>query len=316
MVTAVVLIKAETDKVPELAQTMAELEGVSEVFSVAGQYDLVALVRVRENEDLARVISEKMRKLPGITGSETLISFKVYSKQDLDAGFQLALGDVLQAFVDRQLERSAARRCALEAAEHMTARVVLHDQLAFVSAHDLVVGGFEALEADVVEPDVSKRVRAKLLVPLPVVSRLCGTQVRIDRHLGVDDNRRVAGEADDHVRRLSRAGSGDRLRLFFEIAVLQHPRHLDDAAQLHLAPAAARVRRAQRLGQAVGRLAQLFLREHEAAQLRRHGLIRTRTIAVCRGDLDLHFVQRLAHRLEKRLGALHEVRAILAQCLL
>ena len=91
MVTAVVLIKAETDKVPELAQAMAELEGVSEVFSVAGQYDLVALVRVRENEDLARVISEKMRKLPGITGSETLISFKVYSKQDLDAGFQLGL---------------------------------------------------------------------------------------------------------------------------------------------------------------------------------------------------------------------------------
>jgi len=91
MVTAVVLIKAETDKVPELAQTMAELEGVSEVFSVAGQYDLVALVRVRENEDLARVISERMRKLPGITGSETLISFKVYSKQDLDAAIQLGL---------------------------------------------------------------------------------------------------------------------------------------------------------------------------------------------------------------------------------
>ena len=88
MVTAVVLIKAETDKVPELAQTMAELEGVSEVFSVAGQYDLVALVRVRENEDLARVISEKMRKLPGITGSETLISFRVYTKQDRDSGCQ------------------------------------------------------------------------------------------------------------------------------------------------------------------------------------------------------------------------------------
>jgi DNA-binding Lrp family transcriptional regulator len=75
MVTAVVLIKAETGKVPELAQTMAELEGVSEVFSVAGQYDLVALVRVSENEDLARVISEKMRRLQGITSSETLISF-------------------------------------------------------------------------------------------------------------------------------------------------------------------------------------------------------------------------------------------------
>ncbi len=61
MVTAVVLIKAETARVPELAGQLADLEGVSEVFSVAGQYDLVALVRVRENEDLARVISEKMR---------------------------------------------------------------------------------------------------------------------------------------------------------------------------------------------------------------------------------------------------------------
>ena len=91
MVSAVVLIKAATDKVPELAQTMAELEGVTEVFSVAGQYDLVALVRVRENEDLARVISEKMRKLPGITSSETLIAFKVYSRRDIEAAFQLGL---------------------------------------------------------------------------------------------------------------------------------------------------------------------------------------------------------------------------------
>ena len=91
MVTAVVLLTAATDKVPELAQTMSELEGVSEVFSVAGQYDLVALVRVRENEDLARVISEKMRKLPGITSSETLISFKVYSRKDIEAAFQLGL---------------------------------------------------------------------------------------------------------------------------------------------------------------------------------------------------------------------------------
>ena len=91
MVTAVVLIKAETDKVSELAQQLAELEGVSEVFSVAGQYDLVALVRVKENDDLARVISEKMRKLPGITSSETLIAFKVYSRQDIEAAFSLGL---------------------------------------------------------------------------------------------------------------------------------------------------------------------------------------------------------------------------------
>ncbi|MBP9593185.1 MAG: Lrp/AsnC ligand binding domain-containing protein [Steroidobacteraceae bacterium] len=91
MVTAVVLIKARTDRVTALAEQMAELEGVSEVFSVAGQYDLVALVRVRENEDLARVISDRMRKLPGITSSETLIAFKVYSRKDLEAAFSLGL---------------------------------------------------------------------------------------------------------------------------------------------------------------------------------------------------------------------------------
>ena len=73
MVTAVVLIKAETDKVSELAQQLAELEGVSEVFSVAGQYDLVALVRVKENEDLALVISEViMPRVDGFTLAKIL----------------------------------------------------------------------------------------------------------------------------------------------------------------------------------------------------------------------------------------------------
>lgn len=91
MVTAVVLIKAQTDKVTALAEQMADIDGVSEVFSVAGQYDLVALVRVRENEDLARVISDKVRKLPGIVSSETLIAFKVYSKKDIEAAFSLGL---------------------------------------------------------------------------------------------------------------------------------------------------------------------------------------------------------------------------------
>lgn len=91
MVTAVVLIKAQTDKVTALAEQLADLEGVTEVFSVAGQYDLVALVRVRENEDLAKVISDRMRKLPGITSSETLIAFKVYSKKDIEAAFSLGL---------------------------------------------------------------------------------------------------------------------------------------------------------------------------------------------------------------------------------
>ena len=74
-VNAVVMIKAETSLINELAEQLAELPGVAEVFSVAGQYDLVALVRVRENEELADVISNRMRKLTGILGTETLIAF-------------------------------------------------------------------------------------------------------------------------------------------------------------------------------------------------------------------------------------------------
>jgi DNA-binding Lrp family transcriptional regulator len=88
-VSAVVLIKAETSLINELAQQLAELPGVAEVFSVAGQYDLVALVKVRENEDLADVISNRMRKLQGILGTETLIAFRVYTSAELASGFDM-----------------------------------------------------------------------------------------------------------------------------------------------------------------------------------------------------------------------------------
>lgn len=88
-VSAVVLIKAETALINELAQQLAELPGVAEVFSVAGQYDLVALVRVRENDELAEVISERMRKLRGILVTETMIAFRVYTKAEIDGAFDL-----------------------------------------------------------------------------------------------------------------------------------------------------------------------------------------------------------------------------------
>jgi DNA-binding Lrp family transcriptional regulator len=88
-VSAVVLIKAETQLINELAEQLVELEGVAEVFSVAGQYDLVALVRVRENEELADVISNRMRKLNGILGTQTLIAFRVYTKAELSGAFDM-----------------------------------------------------------------------------------------------------------------------------------------------------------------------------------------------------------------------------------
>ena len=91
-VTAVVLIKAKTDAINELAAALAELEGVTEVFSVAGRYDLVAIVRAARNEELADIISMRMHKVAGIVDSETLISFRVYRNSELEAGFSLGMG--------------------------------------------------------------------------------------------------------------------------------------------------------------------------------------------------------------------------------
>lgn len=91
MVTAIVLIEAETNRIPDLANQIVEMDGVTEVFSVAGRHDLVAIVKVARNEDLADVISDKMRHLEGIVATETMIAFRAFSKQDLEAGFELGL---------------------------------------------------------------------------------------------------------------------------------------------------------------------------------------------------------------------------------
>ena len=87
MVSAVVLIEAETDKINKLAEALVEIDGIHEVFSVAGRYDLVAVVRVRENEQIADVVSGQMRHLQGIVKTETLIAFRVYSREDIEGAF-------------------------------------------------------------------------------------------------------------------------------------------------------------------------------------------------------------------------------------
>ena len=91
MVAALVMIKAQTDKVTQLAEALTETTGVSEVFSVAGQWDLVAVVRTRDNETLAEVVTDRIRKLSGIAGSETMIAFRSYSRRELEAGFSLGV---------------------------------------------------------------------------------------------------------------------------------------------------------------------------------------------------------------------------------
>ena len=91
MVSAIVLLTVERDKINSVADTICDIEGISEVYSVAGRYDLAAIVRVKANEDLASVVTERIRKVGGITSSETLIAFRVYSKHDLERMFSIGL---------------------------------------------------------------------------------------------------------------------------------------------------------------------------------------------------------------------------------
>ena len=91
MVSSVVLLNVEHGRINEVAQRLAELEGISEVYSVAGRYDLVAIVRVSDNDDLARLVTEEMLHVEGIVNSETLIAFRVFSRHDLEAMFSLGL---------------------------------------------------------------------------------------------------------------------------------------------------------------------------------------------------------------------------------
>jgi DNA-binding Lrp family transcriptional regulator len=88
-VHAVVLIQCEIDEIPEAAQAIAEIDGVSEVYSVAGEFDLVAVVRVSDHDALAAVIPGGIAKVEGVARTETLIAFQVYSRHDLERIFSL-----------------------------------------------------------------------------------------------------------------------------------------------------------------------------------------------------------------------------------
>ena len=93
MISAIVLINAEVGRIPEIAAAIAELSGVSEVYSVTGDVDLIAIVRVRHHEELADVIADQLNKVSGVLGTQTHIAFRTYSKHDLEAAFSLGLDD-------------------------------------------------------------------------------------------------------------------------------------------------------------------------------------------------------------------------------
>lgn len=91
MITAFVLLSVDRGKINNVADTLVTIDGVSEVHSVAGRYDLVAVLRVATNEALADLVTDHIRKVEGITQSETLIGFRVYSRHDLERLFSIGM---------------------------------------------------------------------------------------------------------------------------------------------------------------------------------------------------------------------------------
>jgi len=93
VITAIVMVTVETDRIPEVAEAIAEIDGVSEVYSVAGHVDLIAVVRVREFDQVADVIAGRLDKVSGVLDTETHIAFRAYSRHDLEAAFSIGFDD-------------------------------------------------------------------------------------------------------------------------------------------------------------------------------------------------------------------------------
>ena len=88
MLTAMVLIDVDAGRIPEVASEIADVPGVSEVYSVTGEWDLIAIARVSRHEDLADVIADRLSKIEGIRSTTTQIAFRSYSQHDLDAAHE------------------------------------------------------------------------------------------------------------------------------------------------------------------------------------------------------------------------------------
>jgi DNA-binding Lrp family transcriptional regulator len=89
MITSIILINAERSKINEAAEQIASIAGISEVYSVTGSYDLVAIVRVKSNEELSELITNNLVKIDSVTKTNTMMAFRAYSKHDLEAMFSI-----------------------------------------------------------------------------------------------------------------------------------------------------------------------------------------------------------------------------------
>lgn len=91
MISALVLITAKRNRVNATAQALLEIPGVAEVYSVTGEYDLVAILRLAQHEDLAEVVTERMTRIEGIEQTRTMIAFKAYSREDREQAWDIGV---------------------------------------------------------------------------------------------------------------------------------------------------------------------------------------------------------------------------------
>ncbi|MEU6268718.1 Lrp/AsnC family transcriptional regulator [Saccharopolyspora shandongensis] len=93
MITAIVLIQTAAERLTEAAQEIADLDGVDEVYSCAGDVDLIAMLRVSRHEDLAEIVPGRINKVEGVLSTDTHIAFRSYSRKDTEAAFSIGLED-------------------------------------------------------------------------------------------------------------------------------------------------------------------------------------------------------------------------------
>lgn len=86
MITVIVQIRCSRDLIPETAAAVAELPGVAEVYSVSGDYDLMAILKLKDYDAIAQIVTEQMTRVPGIVRTNTISAFRVYARGERDAG--------------------------------------------------------------------------------------------------------------------------------------------------------------------------------------------------------------------------------------
>jgi DNA-binding Lrp family transcriptional regulator len=91
MVTAITVLNVERNKINEIAGQLSDMDGITEVYSVSGRFDLIAIMRTKDNEKLSDLVTNHMLKIDGIINSETMLAFRSFSKHDLERMFSIGL---------------------------------------------------------------------------------------------------------------------------------------------------------------------------------------------------------------------------------